>query len=77
MDKGLPRLFQGLPTDDQVGDQIQQKILPGSPGGMLFDEDGGDEKNGGRRYFHQGFTEGLFLLVMVVMFVFVCHSQSV
>jgi hypothetical protein len=68
VNQGFGRLLEGVPTYNEVRHKVQQKILPGGPGGVFLYEPGGCKKYGGGNNFYEPATAFLFLLkVMVVV----------
>ena len=66
-DEPFGRFLEGVPAHYQVGDEVQQKVLPGGPVGLFFDDDGHYKQRGGHQNLH---APVLSLLVVVMMFVF-------
>ena len=67
--EGLRRFFQGVPADDEVGDQVEQQVLPDLPLRMSFDEDRGGQQQGRRSDLDDAFPG---LVVMMI----VCHIRK-
>ena len=83
MREGLGGLLQRVPADDEVGDQVEQQVLPGGPLRVLFHDHGHGEQDGRDGDFDDGPPRAflllvvmvvlVFMLVLVMMFVRVCH----
>ena len=62
--KAFGRFLEGVPTYRQVGDKIQQKVLPGGPVGVFFDDDGHHKQRGSHQNLYAAVLP--FPVVMVV-----------
>ena len=73
--KTLNSLFEGVPTCHQIRDQENQQQLPGLEGKCLFYDYGGDEKDCRYRNADYAFLQPAFVLMLVMMMMFVCHTS--
>ena len=71
--EGFGGFFQGIPADDEIGDQEEQQVLPGGPVRFLFYDDGSDEQQGCGDDLDDPFLYApffMFVVVLVVLMVF-------
>lgn len=69
MNQGFGRLLEGVPTYNEERYKVQQKILPGGPGGVFLYEPGGCKKHCSGNYFYETAVAFLFLLMVMVVVV--------
>ena len=66
VDKGFSGLFECIPTDYQIRNQVHQEVLPCGPGSVVFDNHGNDQKDGRGGNLDYSLL-GAFFMMMVMM----------
>ena len=71
--KGLGGFLQGVPADEEVGDQKEQQVLPGRPVCLFFDEYRADQQGRGRSNLDETLLGAVLIVMMLMVVMFVCH----
>ena len=71
----LGGFLERVPAHDEVGDQVDQEVLPGGPVRLLLDDDGGRQQDGGKHDLDDALPHAAFLLAVVVMVVLVLVAR--
>ena len=65
--EGFRRFFQRIPADEQVGNQVEQQVLPGRPVRLFLDDDGGGQQEGRGGDFQDPPARAFFFVLMVMV----------